>query len=53
MSFIFEAPEFNDDGEKTKSGYFTVFHNGILIQNHVEILGTTENVGPPKKYSSW
>jgi len=45
---IFEAPEFNDDGEKTKSGYFTVFHNGILIQNHVEILGTTENVGPPK-----
>ena len=45
---IFEAPEFDSDGNKVKSGYFTVFHNGILIQNHVEILGTTENVGPPK-----
>ena len=45
---IFEAPEFDSEGEKVKSGYFTVFHNGILIHNHVEILGTTENVGPPK-----
>ena len=45
---IFEAPEFDLNGNKIKSGYFTVFHNGILIHNHVEILGTTENVGPPK-----
>ena len=45
---VFKAPEFNAKGEKVKSGYFTVFHNGVLIQNHVEILGTTENVGPPK-----
>ena len=45
---IFEAPEFDLDGKKVKSGYFTVFHNGVLIHNHVEILGTTENVGLPK-----
>lgn len=45
---IFDAPKFDSDGSKIKSGYFTVFHNGILIHNHVEILGTTENVGPPK-----
>lgn len=45
---IFEAPEFNDDGIKIKSGYFTVFHNGVLIQNHVEIYGTTEYIGFPK-----
>ena len=45
---IFDAPKFDSDGNKIKSGYFTVFHNGILIHNHVEILGTTENVGPPK-----
>ena len=31
---IFEAPEFDSDGNKIKSGYFTVFHNGILIQNN-------------------
>ena len=40
--------QFDLDGKKVKSGYFTVFHNGVLIHNHVEILGTTENVGPPK-----
>ena len=45
---IFDAPKFESDGKKIKSGYFTVFHNGVLIHNHVEILGTTENVGPPK-----
>ena len=26
---------------KVASGYFTVIHNGILVQNHVEIKGTT------------
>ena len=44
---IFTAPEFkNKTLENT--GYFTVFHNGVLIQNHVEIKGTTTNVGQPK-----
>ena len=33
---IFDAPKFDSDGNKIKSGYFTVFHNGILIHNHVE-----------------
>jgi len=45
---IFHAPEFNDAGEKTKSGYLTVMHNGVLVQDHVEILGTTEYIGLPK-----
>ncbi len=36
------------DGEIIKSGRLTVFHNGILVQNNVEILGTTEYIGPPK-----
>ena len=33
---------------KVASGYFTVIHNGILVQNHVEIKGTTEYIGLPK-----
>ena len=45
---IFMAPVFNKDGIKVRSGYLTVFQNGVLIQNHVEIKGTTENVGQPK-----
>ena len=45
---VFHAPEFNAEGKKTKSGTLTVFHNGTLIQDHVEILGTTEYLGNPK-----
>jgi hypothetical protein len=45
---IFMEPQFDDKGIKIKSGSFTVFHNGVLVQNHVEILGTTEYTGKPK-----
>ena len=45
---IFKAPVFNEDGTKKSSAYVTVLHNGVLIQNHVEILGTTEYIGAPK-----
>ncbi|MCK5691953.1 MAG: DUF1080 domain-containing protein [Bacteroidales bacterium] len=45
---IFKAPVFNEDGSKKSSAYVTVIHNGVLIQNHVEILGTTEYKGAPK-----
>ena len=45
---IFKAPVFNEDGSKKSPAYVTVIHNGVLIQNHVEILGTTEFIGPPK-----
>tara|TARA_B100000767_G_scaffold90761_1_gene87196 strand:- start:831 stop:1559 length:729 start_codon:yes stop_codon:yes gene_type:complete len=44
---IFTAPEFKNKTLENP-GYFTVFHNGVLIQNHVEIKGTTTNVGQPK-----
>jgi hypothetical protein len=37
---VFEAPRF--DGDKlTRPAYVTVLHNGILVQNHVELLGDT------------
>jgi len=45
---IFTAPRFNADGIKVASAYITVIHNGVLIQNHVEIKGTTEYIGQPK-----
>jgi len=45
---IFKAPVFNKDGSKKSSAYVTVIHNGVLIQNHVEILGSTEYIGAPK-----
>jgi hypothetical protein len=45
---IFMAPKFNKDNIKIRSGSLTVLHNGVLVQNHVEVKGTTENVGQPK-----
>lgn len=37
---LFTAPRF--DGQKlSKPGYFTVFHNGVCVHNHVELLGET------------
>ncbi len=38
---IFTAPRFNESGKQKTPGYFTVMHNGVLIQNHVEIKGAT------------
>ena len=44
---IFEAPRL--DGEKVlKPAYVTVLHNGILVQNHREILGLTHHKTLPK-----
>lgn len=45
---IYHSPEFNDAGGKIKSGTLTVIHNGILVQDHVEIKGNTPYIGWPK-----
>ncbi|UOB19475.1 3-keto-disaccharide hydrolase [Abyssalbus ytuae] len=45
---IYHAPRFNKAGNKIKSGTITVLHNGILIQDHYELKGTTEYIGLPK-----
>ena len=45
---VFVSPKFDEYGKKFREGSITVFHNGILIHNSVKILGSTENVGPPK-----
>jgi hypothetical protein len=45
---IYTAPRFNKDGIRTAAGYVTVLHNGVLVQNHTEIKGTTEYIGLPK-----
>ena len=42
---IFSAPVFNDDGMVVRPAYFTVLHNGVLVQNHWEVKGTTAYIG--------
>ena len=48
---VYHAPLFNEKGIKVKPGTITVFHNGVLIQDHYEIKGTTEFRGLPKNKS--
>ena len=44
---IFQAPRWRTNGSRETPGYFTVIHNGVVVQNHVEIQGTTEYIGAP------
>lgn len=44
---IFSAPRFNKDAMLVRPAYVTVIHNGILVQNHVELRGPTEYIGIP------
>lgn len=44
---IFTAPRFSENGTVSIPARFTVFQNGVLIQNNVTVWGATENVGSP------
>jgi len=41
------APRFTDGGRVKKPARITVLHNGVLIQDNVEIKGNTVHRGPP------
>ncbi len=45
---IFTAPEFNEDGSLESPARVTAFHNGVLIQNDVELEGPTVYIGHPR-----
>lgn len=45
---FYAAPQFAEDGTVAKPAYVTVVHNGILVQNHVELKGGTAYIGQPK-----
>ena len=45
---IYTAPIFNADGTYLYRPRVTVIQNGVVLQNNVEILGTTEYIGFPK-----
>jgi acetyl esterase/lipase len=44
---VFEAPRFKE-GKLARPAYVTVVHNGVLVQNHVEIQGNTAYDHAPK-----
>ena len=44
---FYTAPRFDEIGLAISPAYITVVHNGILIQNHVEIKGAIKYIGYP------
>lgn len=46
---VFTAARFGTDEKLQTPAYLTVFHNGVLVQNHVALLGPTVN-GALAKY---
>jgi hypothetical protein len=45
---IFTAPRFHADGSLKSPGHVTVLHNGVLVQNHYQLLGPTDYISPPR-----
>ena len=46
---IYNAPQFDEkNGALLEPGYVTLLHNGIVVQNHSRLQGTTEYIGPPQ-----
>ncbi len=44
---IYTAPRFNEDGRAIIPAYVTVLLNGVLVENHVAIWGSTQYIGYP------
>jgi hypothetical protein len=44
---IWTAPRFNDHGILVSPARVTAFHNGVLVQNNVTLLGDTPYIGQP------
>ena len=48
---IYHAPIFNSNGAMTSPPTMTVLHNGVLVQDNVHLLGTTEYRGLPQVHT--
>jgi len=44
---IYTAPRFNTEGRMIIPAYVTIFHNGVVVQNHTALNGPTEYRGLP------
>jgi hypothetical protein len=45
---LFEAPRFDEQGKLVRPAFVTVFQNGVVVQNHTQILGASAWDQAPK-----
>jgi hypothetical protein len=38
---VFNGPRFDKEGRLEKPAFVTIFHNGVLVQNHTQLMGNT------------
>src|ERR1700678_275039 len=41
---LFESPRWNEKGELVKKAVITVLQNGVVVQNHYELIGMTDGI---------
>ena len=44
---VFHGPRFDSGGKLTRPAYVTVIHNGVLVQDHVRLMGPTAHMKRP------
>jgi hypothetical protein len=49
---LFESPRWSENGELTKKAIITVLHNGVVVQNHYELIGGTDGINSGVPYKS-
>jgi 3-keto-disaccharide hydrolase len=49
---IFESPRWNQDGQLTKKAIITVIQNGVVVQNHYELVGMTDGINSELPWKS-
>ncbi|MEI6323542.1 MAG: DUF1080 domain-containing protein [bacterium] len=49
---LFESPRWNERGELIKKAVVTVLHNGVVVQNHYELMGCTDGINPAVPFHS-
>ena len=47
FDIVFRAPRFDADGGVVSPAFMTVFHNGVLVQDHEQLTGPTANKARP------
>jgi hypothetical protein len=52
FDILFTSPRWNTQGELVKKAVITVIHNGVVVQNHYELMGMTDGISQAVPWKS-